>query len=147
MLHKTKAERRKARLIQVRQQDKGLAHKVRQDVQCKKLQEQRLLEAHLRANLANCHQKKLKELEVHFLSRVGEFGRGHREAQSMVQVGGGGWDRVTGRGAGIGSQGGPEDGASVWSPMGGGGGGGGGSWVVFDGPGPGARVIQGGEAE
>jgi hypothetical protein len=87
-LQRTQAARRKARLIQVRQQDKGLAHKIRHDVLNKKEQERQCLEAHLRANWACSHQKKLKELEARYLSTVEELGRGHREAQNVEQVGG-----------------------------------------------------------
>ncbi len=52
----------------------------------KKEQERQLLEAHLQAEMACAHQKKLRELEARYLSRIGELGHGHCAAQSVEEV-------------------------------------------------------------
>ena len=74
------------RLIQVREQDRGLAQRVREGVHNKKKRERHVLENHLQANLANAHQEELRQLEARYLSRVKQLGQGHRAAEIMMQV-------------------------------------------------------------
>ena len=86
MLQKRQEEKRKARLLQVREQDRGLAHKVRQGVQRKRNLEKYVHETHLRAALAGAQQRKLDELEACYEARMGELGLGHRTADAEEQV-------------------------------------------------------------
>ena len=73
-------------MIQVREQDRGLAKMVRKDVHDKKEEERQALETHIQASLANNHQEELKELELRYLHRVKQLGQGHRAALSNIQV-------------------------------------------------------------
>lgn len=47
MLHQQREERRKARLVQVREQERALARKMRDEVKIKREEEKKLLEEHL----------------------------------------------------------------------------------------------------
>ena len=47
LLHQQREERRKARLVQVREQERAFAQRVRDDVKIKREEEKRLLEEHL----------------------------------------------------------------------------------------------------
>ncbi len=86
ILRRQQEERRKARLIQVREQDRGLARRVRDGVHSKKEKERCVLDIHYQASLANAHQRELRELERRYLSRVEQFGIGHRDAQNSMKV-------------------------------------------------------------
>lgn len=86
VLQKQQDERRKARLIQVREQDRGLARRVRQGVHGKRELEKCILESHLQAALASDHQRELRELEARYLAKTGELGQAHRAAQNTMQV-------------------------------------------------------------
>lgn len=79
-------EKRRARLVQVRQQERSFARKMCKDVQSKRDNERRLLDSHIQASLANAYQEELKQLEAHYSSRVGQMGQGHRAAQQVMQV-------------------------------------------------------------
>ena len=47
LLHQQREERRKARLVQVREQERALARKMRDEVKIKREEEKKLLEEHL----------------------------------------------------------------------------------------------------
>lgn len=79
-------EKRRARLIQVREQGRDLARRMCQDVQSKRDSERRLLNDHVKACLASAYQEELKQLEVEYSTRVGQIGQGHRAAQHAMQV-------------------------------------------------------------
>ena len=72
--------------MQVREQDKSLAHRVRRGVHEEREEERRMLESQLRTVLASAGQQELRDLEARYLAQVGEVGRGHRAAQSDIQV-------------------------------------------------------------
>lgn len=86
VIQKRQAERRKARIIQVREQDRGLAYKLRQEINDKKELERRALQERLQDNYANAHHKKMKDLELHYFARMEELGMAHKEAQIIEQV-------------------------------------------------------------
>ena len=74
------------RILQVREQDRGLAGKTRTNVQIKREVEKAVLDTHLQENMANTQQKELRELEAQLISKVGELGEGHRAALNNMQV-------------------------------------------------------------
>ena len=86
VLQKQQEERRKARLLQVREQERGLAHTVRSGVQREREMERATLEAHLREALADAQQRELSELEACYQARVGELGKGHKAALDHLEV-------------------------------------------------------------
>lgn len=79
-------ERRKARLVQVREQEKHFARQVRERVRDKRETERRVLKEHVNAALADAHETELRELESKYLSRVDSVGQGHRDAQQINEV-------------------------------------------------------------
>ena len=79
-------ERRKARLVQVREQEKSLARQLRERVKNKRESERKVLKEHVDAALAETHEAELRELESKYLSRVGSVGQGHRDAQQINKV-------------------------------------------------------------
>ncbi len=85
-MQKREGERRLTRIIQVREQDRGLAGRVRTNVQIKRDVKKTVLETHLQENLASAQQKELRELEAQLISKVGELGEGHRAALDNMQV-------------------------------------------------------------
>ena len=88
LLRQQREERRKARLIQVREQEKTFAKRVRNSVKTKKQEERTAIEEHLQAVLAASEQAELQELRARYESRQKHIGQGHREAEHIVQVGG-----------------------------------------------------------
>ena len=86
LLRQQREERRKARLVQVREQEKTFAKKVRSNVKTKKQEEIRAIEEHLQAVLAASEQAELCELKARYESRQRRIGQGHREAQHIIQV-------------------------------------------------------------
>ena len=85
-LQRRVGQRRVTRILQVREQDRGLASKTRTNVQVKRDVEKAVLKTHLQENLANAQQKELRELEAQLISKVGELGEGHRAALNSMQV-------------------------------------------------------------
>ncbi len=79
-------ERRKARLLQVREQEKILARQLREKVKMKREAERLVLKEHVDAALAEAHEVELRELEEKYLSRVNSVGQGHRDAQQVNEV-------------------------------------------------------------
>lgn len=86
VLKQKKEKKRRARLLQVREQERGLARRMCQDVQSKRDDEKRLLDYHIQASLANAYQEELKQLEAHYSARIGQMGQGHRAAEQVMQV-------------------------------------------------------------
>lgn len=86
MLRQQKEERRKARLLQVREQEKSFAKKVRDNVKAKKEEERRTVEEHLQAVLAASEEAERHELEARYHHRQKQIGQGHRQAQHIVEV-------------------------------------------------------------
>lgn len=74
--------------MQVRDQEKSFAKKVRNNVKTKKQEERRVVEGHLRALLAASEEAELRELEARYNSRQKQIGQGHRAAQHIIEVGG-----------------------------------------------------------
>ena len=70
----------------MREQDRGFAYKLRQEINDRKEAERRALQERLRDNYANAHHEKLKDLEAHYLARMEDLGMAHREAQIIEQV-------------------------------------------------------------
>ena len=70
----------------MREQERGLAHKMCQNVQNKRYTERRLLNDHIQASITKAHQKELEQLEVDYSTRVDQIGQGHRAAQQAMQV-------------------------------------------------------------
>lgn len=85
-LHRQREERRKARLLQVRKQEKAFAKSVREEVKTKKEAERRAIQEHLDAALAASHDAELREIESRYLSRMGQIGKGHSDAQHINEV-------------------------------------------------------------
>lgn len=86
MLRQQREDRRKARLLEVREQERSFAKKVRDNVRTKKREERRAMEEHLQAVLAASQETELQELEAHYQARQKQIGQGHREAQHVIQV-------------------------------------------------------------
>jgi len=84
--HSQTEARRKARLVQVREQERSLARQLRERVRNKRDSERRLLQQHVDTVLAETHQGELKDLEEKYLSRVNVVGQGHRDAQQVSEV-------------------------------------------------------------
>ena len=72
--------------MQVRQQERNFAKKVRENVRTKKEEEQRAVEEHLQAVLAASEEAELQEIEAHYQSRQKQIGQGHRQAQHITEV-------------------------------------------------------------
>jgi len=79
-------EKRKIRLLQVREQERGLAREMCSRVQARKENEQQAQEAQMRAHLAKSSLKELEDLEYLYRNRMREFGKGHRDARDTAQV-------------------------------------------------------------
>lgn len=79
-------EKRKLRLLQVREQEKGLARKICRNVQARKENEHRARDEQLNTLLAKESQKELEGLESLYSSRLRQMGKGHRDAYSVSQV-------------------------------------------------------------
>ena len=86
LLHQQREDRRKARLLEVREQERSFAKKVRDNVRTKKQEERRAMEEHLQAMLAASQEAELRELEAHYQARQKQIGQGHRQAQHVTQV-------------------------------------------------------------
>lgn len=86
MLSQQREERRKARIVQVRQQEKDFAKKVRDNVRTKKEEERRAIEERLQGVLAASEEAELRELEARYQLREKQMGLGHREAQHVILV-------------------------------------------------------------
>ena len=86
MLRQEREERRKARLLQVREQERSFAKAVRDNVKTKKQEERKAMAEHLQAVLAASQEAELRELEAHYRARQRQIGQGHREAQHVTEV-------------------------------------------------------------
>ena len=80
------SEKRKIRLLQVREQERGLAREMCDRVQARKENEQRAQEAQMRAHLAKENLKELENLESLYRNRMKQFGKGHMDACHAAQV-------------------------------------------------------------
>ena len=79
-------EKRRTRLLQVREQERGLARKMCKNVQARKENEQKALDEQIEALLAKESQQELRQLESLYNSRVRQMGKGHRDAYRISQV-------------------------------------------------------------
>ena len=86
LLRQQREDRRKARLLEVREQERSFAKKVRDNVRTKKQEERRTMEEHLQAVLVASQEAELRELEAHYQARQKQIGQGHRQAQHVTQV-------------------------------------------------------------
>lgn len=86
LLHQQREDRRRARLLEVREQERSFAKKVRDNVRTKKQEERRAMEEQLQAVLAASQEAELRELEAHYQARRKQIGQGHRQAQHVAQV-------------------------------------------------------------
>ena len=86
MLRQQREERRKARLLEVREQEKNFARKVRDNVKAKREEEKRAVEEHLQAVLAASEEAELRELEACYQCRQKQIGQGHKQAQHIIEV-------------------------------------------------------------
>ncbi|NXX89453.1 CE295 protein, partial [Centropus bengalensis] len=82
MLIKEEYERRrKLRLQQVREQQKGIALQIREKVKQRREEQLQKLEEALRAEWQKAQEEKMKALEQLYLSSLRAIGEGHRRAK------------------------------------------------------------------
>ena len=86
LLRQQREERRKARLLEVREQENNFAKKVRDNVKAKREEERRAVEEQLQAVIAASEEAELRELEAHYLCRQKQIGQGHKQAQHIIEV-------------------------------------------------------------
>ena len=86
LLRQQREDRRRARLLEVREQERNFAKKIRVNVRTKKQEERRAMEEQLQAVLAASQEAELRELEAHYQTRRKQIGQGHRQAQHVAQV-------------------------------------------------------------
>lgn len=86
LLRQQREERRKARLLEVREQEKNFARKVRDNVKAKREEERRAVEEQLQAVLAASEEAELRELEACYQCRRKQIGQGHKQAQHIIEV-------------------------------------------------------------
>ncbi|XP_011408325.1 PREDICTED: centrosomal protein of 295 kDa-like [Amphimedon queenslandica] len=85
LLQKEMRERRKIRLLQVREQEKEFARQMRNNVRLKKEEERKILEQHIKDNLVREHEEKLRQLEETLTARRQQVGQAQRDAQNIEQ--------------------------------------------------------------
>ncbi|CAH6777432.1 Cep295 [Phodopus roborovskii] len=73
--------RRKLRLLQVREQERGIAYQIREDVKQRKNQQFSRLAEELRAEWEKSQNQKVHNLEKLYLASLRHMGEGHRQAK------------------------------------------------------------------
>ncbi|XP_054986070.1 centrosomal protein of 295 kDa [Sorex araneus] len=72
--------RRKLRLLQVREQERGIAFQIREDIKRRRNQQFARLAEELRADWAESQTQKIKKLEKLYLASLRTLGEGHQQA-------------------------------------------------------------------
>ncbi|CAI8002158.1 Centrosomal protein of 295 kDa [Geodia barretti] len=85
VLRSQREERRKARLVQVREQEKEAARRARDAEREKREREKRLLQDNIQSHLQASHAAELAAVEQRYTSASRHIGLGHRQAQIVQQ--------------------------------------------------------------
>jgi hypothetical protein len=85
VLRSQREERRKARLVQVREQEKEAARRARDAEREKREREKRLLQDNIQSHLQASHAAELAAVEQKYTSASRHIGLGHRQAQIVQQ--------------------------------------------------------------
>ena len=81
LLHQKNCERRKSRLVHVREQEKALARDIAKQNSQKRKAERELLDEHIHALTKSCIEAELRSLEEKYLKSVEGLGQGQKAAQ------------------------------------------------------------------